>query len=84
MAEGGRLERHGITRASASNGARRLAGSPSKVRRAGVEPARPKAPVPGTGAAANYATSALRPQEARVTDRIRTGPEAMARPRANR
>jgi hypothetical protein len=57
MAEGGRLERHGMTRASLSGRARPLAGSPS-VRREGVEPSRPKAPVPGTGAAASYATSA--------------------------
>jgi hypothetical protein len=32
---------------------------PQSVRREGVEPSRPKAPVPGTGAAASYATSAL-------------------------
>jgi hypothetical protein len=64
--EGERLERYGVTRASASNGARSLIGSPSmqlasecqSVRRAGVEPARPKAPVPGTGVAASYTTSA--------------------------
>jgi hypothetical protein len=31
---------------------------PQSVRREGVEPSRPKAPVPGTGAAASYATSA--------------------------
>jgi hypothetical protein len=57
--EGGLLESHGVTRASASNGARRACPVHlPRVRRAGVEPARPKTPVPGTGAATSYATSA--------------------------
>ena len=55
--EGGRLERHGVTSASASNGARPLSGSPS-VRWEGVEPSRPKTHAPGACAAAIYATSA--------------------------
>lgn len=55
--EGGRIERLGVTRASGSNGARRLAGSPS-VRWEGVEPSRQKTRAPGARAATSYATSA--------------------------
>jgi hypothetical protein len=105
-AEGGEIESHGVTRASASNGARRpgrftfhnctlkaayllsrvMCPIPFSVgvRRAGVEPARPKASVPGTDAAASYATSACTPVRARVTGRIRTGPPSLASSSANR
>jgi hypothetical protein len=52
-AEGGLLESHASRRASASNGARLACPvHPPCVRWEGVEPSRPKAPVPGTGAAA--------------------------------
>lgn len=66
--EGAAIEADGVTRASLSGRARHLAGSPSLtqiVRRPGVEPGRPKTPVPKTGAAANYATSALTPVKGR-------------------
>jgi hypothetical protein len=52
MEEDGRLERYGVTRASASNGARPLAGSPSVVGKEGVEPSRLPALVPETSVAA--------------------------------
>jgi hypothetical protein len=58
--------------------------SPFCVRRAGVEPARPRAPVPKTGVATSYTTSAWPLARPRVTDRIRTGPASLASSRANR
>ena len=75
-AEGDRLERYGVTRASASNGARLLAGSPSILRAPGGSRTRtPRwAPVPETGVSTCFTTSAFTPARARVTDRIRTGP----------
>ena len=80
-AEGGALEAHGVNRASLSGRARPLAGSPS-VRRAGLEPARLSALVPGTSVSACFHHQRIGLSRGRALDpfRLPTGQQGAAIP----